>query len=96
MSDVREAITRSTSTITSQPRRQEQRHQPEPPKQRRESGGNRAQEAAAGAKKEADDYIRQAADRSPVQEIADAKALLEAGTITQAEFDQLKANALAT
>ena len=51
----------------------------------------RAQEAAAGAKKEADDYIRQAAGRSPAQEIADAKALLEAGTITQAEFESLKA-----
>ena len=51
----------------------------------------RAQEAAAGAKKEADDYIRQAAGRSPAQEIADAKALLEAGTVTQAEFESLKA-----
>ena len=54
----------------------------------------RAQEAAAGAKKEADDYIRQAAGRSPVQEIADAKALLEAGTITQAEFESQKAKSL--
>lgn len=54
----------------------------------------RAQEAAAGAKKEADDYIRQAAGRSPAQEIADAKALLEAGTITQAEFESLKAKSL--
>jgi len=53
----------------------------------------RAQEAAAGAK-EADDYIRQAAGRSPAQEIADAKALLEAGTITQAEFESLKAKSL--
>ena len=54
----------------------------------------RAQEAAVGTKKEADDYIRQAAGRSPAQEIADAKALLEAGTITQAEFESLKARSL--
>lgn len=54
----------------------------------------RAQAAAVAAKQEADDYIRQAAGRSPAQEIADAKALLDAGTITQAEFDGLKAKAL--
>lgn len=55
----------------------------------------RAREAAAAAKQQTDDYIRDAAGRSPAQEIADAKALLEAGTITQAEFDGLKAKALA-
>lgn len=54
----------------------------------------RAREAAAAAKQQTDDYIRDAAGRSPAQEIADAKALLEAGTITQAEFDGLKAKAL--
>ncbi|CDO29007.1 hypothetical protein A5722_28890 [Mycobacterium vulneris] len=54
----------------------------------------RAQAAALAAKKETDDYIRQAAGRSPAQEIADAKALLDAGTISQAEFDGLKAKAL--
>ncbi|OBG88412.1 hypothetical protein A5699_17230 [Mycobacterium sp. E802] len=54
----------------------------------------RAQAAAVAAKRETDDYIRQAAGRSPAQEIADAKALLDAGTITQAEFDGLKAKAL--
>ena len=43
---------------------------------------------------ETDDYIKQAAGRSPAQEIADAKNLLETGTITQAEFDTLKAKAL--
>ncbi|MET0865421.1 MAG: SHOCT domain-containing protein, partial [Nakamurella sp.] len=32
---------------------------------------------------------------SPAQHIADAKALLDNGTITQAEFDQLKQKALA-
>lgn len=54
----------------------------------------RAQAAALAAKKETDDYIRQAAGRSPAQEIADAKALLDAGTISQAEFDGLKAKAM--
>lgn len=54
----------------------------------------RAREASAAAKQQTDDYIRQAAGRSPAQEIADAKSLLEAGTITQAEFDGLKAKAL--
>ncbi|MBP2455616.1 SHOCT domain-containing protein [Mycolicibacterium lutetiense] len=54
----------------------------------------RAQAAALAAKQDTDNYIRQAAGRSPAQEIADAKALLDAGTITQAEFDGLKAKAL--
>ena len=55
----------------------------------------RAREAAAAAQKQTDDYIRQAAGRSPAQEIADAKALLDAGTISQSEFDALKTKALA-
>lgn len=54
----------------------------------------RAQAAALAAKKETDAYIREAAGRSPAQEIADAKALLDAGTISQTEFDGLKAKAL--
>ena len=54
----------------------------------------RAREATAAAKKETDDYIRQAAGRSPAQEIADAKGLLDAGAISQAEFDALKIKAL--
>ncbi|AFM19546.1 hypothetical protein Mycch_4851 [Mycolicibacterium chubuense NBB4] len=54
----------------------------------------RAREQALQAKRETDDYIRQAAGRSPAQEIADAKALLDAGTITHSEFDGLKAKAL--
>jgi hypothetical protein len=55
---------------------------------------DRARAAAAAAKQQTDDYIKQAAGRSPAQEIADAKGLLESGTITQAEFDSLKAKAL--
>ena len=54
----------------------------------------RAQEAAVEAKKETDKYIREAAGRSPTQEIADAKALLDAGTITPEEYESLKAKAL--
>jgi len=54
----------------------------------------RAREAAAAAKRQTDDYIREAAGRSPAQEIADAKALLDSGAISQAEFDALKVKAL--
>ena len=43
------------------------------------------------------DYIQQVAGTSPnpASQIADAKALLDSGTITQSEFDGLKAKALA-
>ncbi|CAN5300863.1 SHOCT domain-containing protein [soil metagenome] len=54
----------------------------------------RAKEAAANARQHTQDYIKQAAGRSPAQEIADAKALLEAGTISASEFESLKAKAL--
>ncbi len=54
----------------------------------------RAQQQAQHAKQQTDDYIKHAAGRSPAQEIADAKALLDAGTITPADFDALKAKAL--
>ncbi|CAN5502339.1 SHOCT domain-containing protein [soil metagenome] len=54
----------------------------------------RAKEAAANARQQTDDYIKTAAGRSPAQEIADAKALLEAGTISAGEFEALKAKAL--
>ena len=56
--------------------------------------GERSRDAAVAAKKDAKAYIREAAGRSPAQEIADAKSLLEAGTISQQEFDALKAKAL--
>jgi hypothetical protein len=46
-------------------------------------------------KSETDAYIRQVAGKSPAEQIADAKALLDAGTITQDEFAKLKAKALA-
>ena len=44
-----------------------------------------------------DEYIRQTAGTaaSPADEIAKAKSLLDAGTISQGEYDRLKAKALA-
>lgn len=47
------------------------------------------------ARSETEAYIRQVAAKSPAEQIADAKALLDNGTLTQAEYDQLKAKALA-
>jgi len=55
----------------------------------------RAHAAAVAARQQTDEYIKEAAGRSPAQEIADAKGLLDSGTITQAEFDALKTKALA-
>ncbi len=48
----------------------------------------------AAAEADVRQYIRQTAGTSPADDIAQAKALLDAGTITQAEFDVLKAKAL--
>jgi hypothetical protein len=45
--------------------------------------------------KQTDDYIRQTAGRSPANEIADAKTLLDSGAISPTEFEALKARALA-
>jgi len=42
------------------------------------------------------DYVQSvASDKSPADQIAQAKQLLDAGTISQADFDALKAKALA-
>jgi hypothetical protein len=46
------------------------------------------------AKSDTEAYIKGVAGRSPAADIAEAKALLDAGTISQAEFDKLKAKAL--
>jgi hypothetical protein len=43
-----------------------------------------------------DDYVKSVAGKtSPAEQIAKAKQLLDAGTLTQAEFDQIKQQALA-
>ena len=54
--------------------------------------------AAAQASKQAtDQYIQSVAGKSnPADQIGSAKQLLDAGTISQQEFDQLKSKALAS
>ena len=47
------------------------------------------------AKTDTDAYIREVAGKSPAEHIAEAKSLLDAGTITAEEFARLKAKALA-
>jgi len=55
----------------------------------------RSQKAARAQQQVAEGYIREVAGTAtPTDEIAKAKALLDAGAITQAEFDALKAKAL--
>jgi ABC-type multidrug transport system fused ATPase/permease subunit len=54
----------------------------------------RQRAALERSKSEAESYIRQVAGKSPAEQIADAKALLDAGTINQEEFAKLKAKAL--
>ncbi|MDF2093652.1 SHOCT domain-containing protein [Knoellia sp. 3-2P3] len=53
--------------------------------------------AASQRQEEQDRYIKQVANTSqaPVDQIASAQALLSSGAITRAEFDSLKAKALA-
>ena len=55
----------------------------------------RQRAAMQRAKSDADAYIREVAGKSPADQIADAKVLLDAGTINQEEFARLKAKALA-
>ncbi len=57
----------------------------------------RSMAAASEARAATDAYIRDVASASsPADQIASAKALLDQGAITQAEFDALKTKALAT
>ena len=60
-----------------------------------QSMGERAMARAQSQQAQADDYIRSVASSGSADEIAKAKGLLDSGAITQAEFDQLKAKALA-
>lgn len=59
----------------------------------------RSMKQAAEMRKAQDEYIRQAAGSagggSTVDDISKAKSLLDSGAISQAEFDALKAKALA-
>jgi phospholipase D-like protein/putative oligomerization/nucleic acid binding protein len=55
----------------------------------------RSQKQAEAAQGQFDQYVRQVADKAgPAGEIDSAKKLLDDGTITREEFEQLKAKAL--
>ena len=54
----------------------------------------RQRAAVSSAKSDTEAYIRQVAGKSPADQIADAKKLLDAGTISSDEFARLKAKAL--
>jgi hypothetical protein len=58
--------------------------------------GERSAAQAKQFRAQQDEYIKSVAGggASPTEEIAKAKSLLDSGTITQAEFDHLKARAL--
>lgn len=61
-------------------------------------GGSMARRQQASLqrnKAEADAYIKGVVGKSPASDIAEAKALLDAGTISADEFAKLKARALA-
>jgi hypothetical protein len=56
----------------------------------------RAVKQQQAAQQQMDQYVQSVAGKSdPAEQIAKAKGLLDAGTITQAEFDQIKQKALA-
>ena len=65
---------------------------------RGQSMGERSMEQATAMREAQDAYIRDVAgggSASPAEQISKGKAMLDSGTITQTEFDQLKAKALA-
>jgi hypothetical protein len=55
----------------------------------------RQQKDVKKSQEEYADYVKSVAGSNSADQIAKAKELLDAGTITQAEFDQIKAKALA-
>lgn len=55
----------------------------------------RSAKESAQFKAAQDNYIREVAGKSPAEHIAEAKALLDAGTINEDEYRALKAKALA-
>jgi Short C-terminal domain/Phospholipase_D-nuclease N-terminal len=62
-----------------------------------EHGGmtERSIERERAAQKQSDEYVRSVAQSGPAEQIAQAKQLLDSGTITKAEFDRVKEQALA-
>jgi Phospholipase_D-nuclease N-terminal/Short C-terminal domain len=57
----------------------------------------RAQKQQEAAQAQVDQYVQSVAGKGdPAEQIAKGKQLLDAGTITQAEFDQMKQKALAS
>ncbi|RZL84668.1 MAG: hypothetical protein EOP32_02825 [Rhodococcus sp. (in: high G+C Gram-positive bacteria)] len=61
----------------------------------RNEGMTERSAAAFGQVKQAQDsYIREVAGQSPAQQIADAKALLDSGAITEPEFQAIKSKSL--
>jgi Phospholipase_D-nuclease N-terminal len=61
------------------------------------SMGERAMARAQSQQSQVDDYVRSVASSgSATDEIAKGKQLFDSGAITEAEFNQLKANALAS
>jgi hypothetical protein len=64
---------------------------------RGKSMGERQMAAIADAQAQQESYIKSVAAKtaSPAEQIASAKSLLDSGAISQAEFDALKAKALA-
>jgi Mn2+/Fe2+ NRAMP family transporter len=64
---------------------------------RGKSMGERSMQQASEMKQAQDTYIRDVAggSASPTEQIAQAKGMLDSGSITQQEFDRLKEKALA-
>lgn len=59
-----------------------------------EGMAERNRKAAEASQQQFDAYVQSVAKSDPADQISKAKALLADGTITQAEFDQLKQKAL--
>jgi ABC-type cobalamin transport system permease subunit len=62
---------------------------------RGDSMAQRSARRAADMQIDMDNYVRETAQATPADQITKAKALLDSGTITNEEFDSMKAKALA-